>query len=87
MRGLRTAVIGVAVLGALAASGCATKQEVAKVRAENVALRDSLAILWNATYGVVRELAAKDTVPPPPCPPRCWAAVLKAFPAPPPALK
>lgn len=87
MRHPRTTLLGIGIFIALGATGCATKQEVAELRAQsaelttrNAALRDSLVILWRATEAVVREIVAQDTVPPPRCPPKCWVAA-KSFPA------
>ncbi len=89
MKRSRTTVLGVGVLLTLGTLGCATKKEIAELRAKNAelqimqtALRDSLMILWRGTTVVVRELAKLDPPPiPRPCPPNCWVAIAKDFPA------
>lgn len=81
MRSPRTTLLGVSVMIALGAFGCASKAEVGELRAQNAALRDSLEILWRSTEVVVRALAVLDTVPPPRCPPRCWTDIVKGFPS------
>lgn len=70
--------LGLLMLGGL---GCATTKDIAELRAENAALRDSLGTLWRATEVVVRALVVLDTVPPPRCPPRCISDIVRGFPA------
>lgn len=80
MRSSRAAALCLSLV-MLSSLGCATKADVAALRAENVALRDSLAMLWQATEVVARSLVRLDTVPPPRCPPICFAEVVQGFPA------
>lgn len=76
----RAALLGTGVMMALSTYGCATRQEVAEVRAANAALHDSLMVLWRATDKVFMAVARIDTVPPPRCPPFCWEAIVQDFP-------
>jgi hypothetical protein len=70
MKSERVVLAGIVLLGSI--SGCgdyATKTELNQLQAEYVATHDTLVALWEATDSMLR--IALDTVPRPPCGPRC----------------
>lgn len=75
----RTALAGLALLGSI--SGCgdyATRGDLERLEARYVATHDTMVALWEFTDSVAQII--RDTVPRPPCGPRC---VLEMPPAPP----
>ncbi len=75
MRGLGTVLVAVCLAGIGTLTACgqyATKEEVAALRAELAATRDTMIGYWQANNQRVAALVAMDTTSPPPrCPPFC----------------
>ena len=86
MKTYRLVLIAAGLFGAASITACdyAKESDLAALRAEHAATRDTLAALWEWTGNAIGALAAIDTVPPPPkCPPYCWQVEVLGRPMPP----